>query len=167
MPSALTLTTHSPEETQRLGRLLGEQAQPGDLFLFSGPLGVGKTTLIQGIAFGLGVKEYARSPTFVLVTQYRGRLPLYHMDLFRVDNPLEVLDLGLDEYLESGGVCVIEWAERAEELFPWECLWVHMEYGEGQADRRIRLEARGERYQGLVASLERPLGTYRKEAKEG
>ena len=154
MTSFLCLHTYSGEETQAVGRLLGELAQPGDLFLLSGALGSGKTTLTQGIAWGLGVQEHARSPTFVLVSEYRGRLPVYHVDLFRIDTPAEVLDLGLEEYLEGDGVVVVEWAEKAAEVLPQEHLWVELAY-QGHGDHRaIRLKARGRRYRNLLAQLE-------------
>ena len=117
-PGKLHFQTSTPEETQALGRILGEQAKPGDVFLLTGPLGAGKTCFTQGIAWGLGVAEYARSPTFVIMTRYRGRLTLYHFDLYRINDPLEAWDLGLDEQLFGDGACVVEWADQAEEVFP-------------------------------------------------
>ena len=111
----LTLSSYGPEETQAIGRILGRSAEPGDVFLLVGDLGAGKTCLTQGILFGLGSEEFARSPTFVLVSQYPGRLTMYHMDLYRLDTFAEVLDLGLDEYLFGDGVSVVEWADKAAE----------------------------------------------------
>ncbi len=116
--SALELVSHSPEETQKLGRRLGEIAQPGDVFLLVGDLGSGKTCLTQGIAWGLGIKEYALSPSFVIIRELYGRLPLYHIDLYRLDRIEESMDLGLDDYLYGRGVCVVEWAEKALSLMP-------------------------------------------------
>ena len=113
----LRITTHGPEETQALGRRLGEVMGGGELVLMSGDLGAGKTCMTQGIAWGLGVNEHARSPTFVLVSEYEGRHTLFHADLYRVDDPLEAEDLGLDETYGNGGVCVVEWAEKADSLF--------------------------------------------------
>ena len=78
----------------------------------TGQLGAGKTTLIQGMAEGLGVKDYVTSPSFIIINEYLGRVPFYHVDLYRLDEEAEVLDLGIDEYFDRGGVCVIEWAER-------------------------------------------------------
>ena len=116
--SRMELVTRGPEETQALGRRLGELMEGGELVLMVGDLGAGKTCLTQGIAWGLGVNEYARSPTFVLVSEYEGRHTLFHADLYRVDDPLEMEDLGLDETYGNGGVCVVEWAEKGESLFP-------------------------------------------------
>jgi tRNA threonylcarbamoyladenosine biosynthesis protein TsaE len=148
--SVVELVSASAEETQGIGRALGERAQPGDLFLLVGGLGAGKTTLTQGIAWGLGVREHARSPTFVLMAQYQGRLPIYHIDLYRVDSVEEALDLGLDDYLWGDGVSVVEWADRAAEAFPGDHMTVHLELI-GEESRRLRLEARGTRYEELLA----------------
>ncbi len=153
MAEQLHIRTESPEETQALGRLLGERAQPGDVFLLTGPLGAGKTCLTQGIAWGLGVVEYARSPTFVIMTRYRGRLTLYHFDLYRIDDPLETWDLGLDEQLFGDGACVVEWADRAEEIFPPDCLWLDLDYAEAGDGRTITITDAPPRYQSMLNSL--------------
>ena len=153
----LQVMSHAPEETQRLGRALGERAQPGDLVLLVGELGAGKTCLTQGIAWGLGVQEYARSPTFVLVAQYQGRLPVNHVDLYRVDSVEEALDLGLDDYLQSGGVTVVEWADRAAAAFPSEHLQVSLEHVD-EVTRRLRFEAHGARYEELLEALAESAG---------
>ena len=116
----------SAEETLRIGAELGERLLPGDALLLTGDLGAGKTTLTQGIAMGLGVVERPRSPTFVMATEYHGRLPLYHLDLYRVDELAELGDLGLDEYLNGDGVTVVEWADRAPNVFPPHGLWIEL-----------------------------------------
>ena len=149
--------SRSPDETQRLGQALGEHAQGGDLFLLTGGLGSGKTTLVQGIAWGLGVQEYARSPTFVLMAQYQGRIPVYHLDLYRVESVEEALDLGLDEYLWGEGVLVVEWADRAPEAFPDECLKVSLELVD-ESTRRLRLEGHGGRHEALLRATGGGLG---------
>ena len=150
--SHMKLLTRSPEETQALGEALGRAAEPGDLFLLWGELGAGKTCLVQGIARGLGVRDAVRSPTFVLVTHHPGRLMLYHIDLYRLDNPLEVEDLGLDEYVEGDGVCVVEWADKAMPLFPREHLVVELRHA-GDQERQIMLSPRGDRYVRLVGQV--------------
>ena len=152
-PSNLHIRTATPEETQQLGRQLGEQARPGDVFLLSGPLGAGKTCLTQGIAWGLGVVEYARSPTFVIMTRYRGRLTLYHFDLYRINDPMEAWDLGLDEQLFGNGACVVEWAERAEEVFPPDCLWIDLDYAEDGEGRTITIIDPPAKYRPMVAAI--------------
>lgn len=139
---AATLRIQSPgsDFTQDLGRTIGEHASAGDVFLLTGPLGAGKTCLTQGIALGLGVEGYVRSPTFVLMTRHQGRLTLHHLDLYRIGSPAEAWDLGLDEQLFGEGVCVIEWADRAPEIFPEDCLWIDLDYGQGPEQRIISLE---------------------------
>ncbi len=157
MPTTLTLTTHSPDETRAIGRALGEAAKPGDIYLLSGPLGAGKTCLVQGIAFGLGSTEYARSPTFVLVNQYKGRLPVFHVDLFRIEDALEAGDMGLEEYFERG-VCAVEWPERARQVFPRDYMWVDIAYGRMESDRVLRFRPHGARYRALVLRLREQAG---------
>ena len=133
----LELVSRSPEETQDIGRTLGEAAGEGDVFLLTGPLGAGKTCLTQGIAWGLGVQGYARSPTFVIMTRYVGRMTMHHVDLFRIEGYDEAWDLGLDEYLLGRDVCVVEWADRAADMFPSESTWVSLDYGSDPNERRI------------------------------
>ena len=122
------ISSSSPEQTREIGRAIGEQSRAGDILLLTGELGAGKTCFIQGLAEGLGVPGYVRSPTFVLTHQYSGRLTLFHLDLYRIDGPLEAWDLGLEEQLFGGGVCAVEWADRTPEIFPDGCLWVHLDY---------------------------------------
>ena len=127
MSTTLRLVSHSAEETLRIGAELGRRLQPGDALLLTGDLGAGKTTLTQGVAQGLDVAERPRSPTFVMATEYHGRLPLYHLDLYRVEELGELGDLGLDEYLNGDGVTVVEWADRAPLAFPERGIWVSLE----------------------------------------
>ena len=152
----LVLRSHSARETARIGSALGQYAEAGDVFLLSGELGAGKTCLTQGIAKGLGVDEYVRSPTFVLVSVHQGRLPLYHIDIYRLDEVAEVVDLGLEEYLAGDGVSVIEWASKALEVFPQPYMLVTLTY-EGENERLIQLEARGERHESLLSQVEKRL----------
>ena len=153
----MKLLTHSPKETQALGEAIGRDSQPGDLILLWGELGSGKTCLVQGIARGLDIKDAVRSPTFVLATQYAGRLTLYHIDLYRLDNLREVEDLGLDEYIEGDGVCVVEWADKAAPLFPREHLLVELEH-RGKQQRGLLLTPHGERYITRVEQVRQRLG---------
>jgi tRNA threonylcarbamoyladenosine biosynthesis protein TsaE len=146
------LISHSPEETRDLGVQLGELAQPGDIYLLSGNLGVGKTCLTQGIAWGLGSQEYALSPTFVLMRELKGRLPVYHIDLYRLDRIEEISDLGLDDYLYGRGLCVIEWAEKGFSVLPVEHLLIKINYL-SDYERSFEFVSRGKRYEKLLRQL--------------
>ena len=150
----LQVFTRSPEETRQIGKALGARAQPGHVFLLIGPLGVGKTCFAQGVLWGLGVDEYARSPTFVLVSQYPGRIPMYHIDLYRLDTTAQLLDLGLDEYLYGDGVCVVEWADKVRDAFPLEHLEVRMEHVD-ETTRRLTITTNGSGYDAVLEAAER------------
>ncbi|MDP2744073.1 MAG: tRNA (adenosine(37)-N6)-threonylcarbamoyltransferase complex ATPase subunit type 1 TsaE [Dehalococcoidia bacterium] len=151
-PTTLTMLSHSPRQTQKLGERLGETAQPGDVYLLVGELGSGKTCLAQGIARGLGVTEYTSSPSFVLMKEYHGRLAMYHMDLYRLDREAEMLDLGLESYFAGAGLCVVEWAEKLGRLMPEEHLLIAISY-RGDRTRLLEMKARGKRYEERLASL--------------
>lgn len=148
----MKIATNGPEETQALGRRLGEVMEGGELVLMEGDLGAGKTCMTQGIAWGLGVNEHARSPTFVLVSEYEGRHTLFHADLYRVDDPLEAEDLGLDETYGNGGVCVVEWAEKADSIFPDDHLRVIFSVA-GPGKRIVELRAGGDKHKALLVKL--------------
>jgi tRNA threonylcarbamoyladenosine biosynthesis protein TsaE len=148
----LKLISHSPEETQNTGFKLGELAQPGDIYLLSGNLGAGKTCLTQGIAWGLGSREYALSPTFVLMRELKGRLPLYHIDLYRLDRIEEISDLGLDDYLYGSGICVIEWAEKGLSILPAEHLMIEIDYL-NDTERSLEFIPHGKKYEKLLDRL--------------
>jgi tRNA threonylcarbamoyladenosine biosynthesis protein TsaE len=150
--SHLDLISHSPEQTQRIGARIGELALPGDIFLLVGRLGTGKTCLTQGIAWGLNIKEHALSPSFVIMRELYGRLPLYHIDLFRLDHVEEIEELGLDDYLYGKGVCVVEWAEKGLSVLPTEHLLIQIDYL-SDTERSFRLEPRGKRYLELLTQL--------------
>lgn len=148
----LSLITGSPEQTQNLGSRIGTLSQGNDVYLLTGILGAGKTCLVQGIAFGLGIKEYACSPSFMIAREYRGRLRLNHLDLYRLDHVEEIADLGIEEYCSIDSVCAIEWAEKGSDILPADNLTVHLEYV-SENDRRIVLEPHGRRHNELVQQL--------------
>ena len=150
--SCLELISYSPEQTQKFGTGIGEICLPGDVFLLVGSLGTGKTCLTQGIAWGLGIKEYAVSPSFVLVRELYGRLPLYHIDLYRLDHIEEIAELGLDDYLYGNGVCVVEWAEKGLAMLPAEHLLIEISYL-SDTERRFQLKPSGQRYQEITNQL--------------
>ena len=111
--------TNAPEETFAFGKMLGEQAKPGEVICLNGDLGVGKTVFTKGFAEGLGITEPVNSPTFTIVQEYHeGRLPLYHFDVYRIADVSEMDEIGYEEYFFSDGVCLIEWGTLIEELLP-------------------------------------------------
>jgi len=146
------IVSHSAKETLEIGRRLGELARPGDVFLLVGRLGAGKTCLTQGIARGLGITGYAASPSFVIVRELPGRLPLFHIDLYRLERLEEIAELGLDDYLYGQGVCVVEWADRGLSLLPAERLLIEIGYL-SESERSLRLRPRGRRYRDIADKL--------------
>lgn len=126
---SVSLTLKSLSETEAFGELLGQNVRAGDIICLDGDLGAGKTTLTQAIARGMQVPEhcYVTSPSFAIMHEYPGRLPLYHMDFYRLEDAGEVEDLGFDEYFYGSGVTVIEWSNRAIEILPDERLCLYIE----------------------------------------
>jgi tRNA threonylcarbamoyladenosine biosynthesis protein TsaE len=148
-----SVITSSPEQTWRTGEMLGARLGAGDLVCLYGDLGAGKTSFSYGIALGLGVQEqYISSPTFTFVNEYKGRVPFYHIDLYRLKDPGELESIGFEEYIDSDGATVIEWAERAEDDLPVECLSVYLSYVNDHS-REIGFLAEGERYEKLLEDL--------------
>ena len=135
----LRYESRSAKETQRIGRALGERLRAGDVVATIGELGAGKTCFLQGLVRGLGVSETATSPTFVLINQYRGRLPVYHLDAYRTESLTELLDLGLEEIFYGEGVTVVEWADKLLPLLPPHAITVRMS-GLGDEPREILIE---------------------------
>lgn len=140
-------STHSPGETQALGRALGEALGPGSVVAFRGDLGSGKTCMIQGICQALDVRDYVTSPTFILINEYAGTraerpLPIYHFDLYRLGGEDELYALGAEEYFYGDGICLVEWAERAGQLLPPRRVEVQLEY-RGDEERSVAIEHRG------------------------
>ncbi len=147
----------SVSATFELGRKLGTALQAGDLVAFTGNLGAGKTCCIQGIAAGIGVhdRKAVTSPTYTLIHEYQGRVPLYHFDVYRLASEDDLYDLGYEEYFYGNGVTVIEWADRIGSFLPDEHVAVHLCIQPDQT-RCISLSAYGEQYQQLVHSLSLP-----------
>ena len=137
------LDSNSRQDTFDIGRRLGEQAQPGSVYALSGDLGVGKTVFTKGVAEGLGISEAVNSPTFTILQIYEsGRLPLYHFDVYRIEEPEEMDEIGFDEYIESEGVCMIEWPEKIAEILPAKTVTVKIEKDleKGLDYRRITID---------------------------
>lgn len=119
--------SHSEAETEAIGKRLGQSVNAGSVVALYGGLGMGKTALTRGIAAGLGIHDPVSSPTFTLVNEYGGgRLPLFHFDMYRLKTADELFDIGWEEYLERGGVCVLEWSERVEEALDGDCIRVEL-----------------------------------------
>ena len=152
----LVAVSRSPDETRAIGEAIGAEATAGYVVLLVGPLGTGKTCLTQGILRGLGSEDYARSPTFVVMSQHEARLTLYHVDLYRLESASEIDDLGLDEYLWGDGICVVEWAEKAPGLFPEDHLGIELEHLD-ESQRRIAITANGRRYRRALTAVESTL----------
>jgi tRNA threonylcarbamoyladenosine biosynthesis protein TsaE len=136
--NANTITLNE-QELRAYGRALGESLEPGTVLALVGDLGTGKTTLTKAIAEGLGIEEYVTSPTFTLINEYTGgRLPLYHFDVYRIDDPDEMNVLGYEEYFYGDGLTVVEWADKIWELLPEDARIIELSYGENESERILR-----------------------------
>jgi tRNA threonylcarbamoyladenosine biosynthesis protein TsaE len=136
-------TTASVEQTREVGSALSSLARPGDVIVLAGDLGAGKTAFVQGFGRGLGVTERITSPTFTLVHVYEGSLPIHHLDVYRLEQLSEALDLGLPEMLDEGGVVLIEWGDAIRPLLPHDYLEVRITFGPGDDDRYLALNPVG------------------------
>lgn len=133
--------THSPEETQAIGRQIGETLKAGDVIALIGDLGAGKTCLTQGIARGIGIAshEVVNSPSYTLINEYAGEIPIFHIDLYRLEHHGEIVDLGLEEFLEGNGIGIIEWADRMSNLLPANHIQITMTWVD-ESTRIIKLQ---------------------------
>ena len=149
-----TILVNNLTETEAVGRRLGSLLFPGAVVALVGPLGAGKTHLVRAIAEGLGIAnpDMVSSPTFVLIQEYQARLPIYHFDAYRLSHSRDFADLGVHEYYESDGVCLIEWADKVRDVLPAEYLEIHISIN-GEESRRLEITPRGERYDALAATL--------------
>lgn len=140
--------THSPEETGRLGAAFASLVRPGDIISLTGDLGAGKTRYVQGLAAGLGVSEHVTSPTFAIIKEYTtGRLPLYHFDVYRLENQRELEGLGYEDYFFGEGVTVIEWGDKVSGLIPDNALNIDIKRGE---TRGFNFNFKDIRWQSIV-----------------
>ena len=146
----LLVTMRNTKETQQFAERLARYLQAGDLLTLEGDLGAGKTTFTQGLARGLGVTDVVNSPTFTIIKEYSGRLPLYHMDVYRVGDDVD--SLGLDEYFYGDGVCVVEWASLISDVLPEDRLELTLNVGIEQ-NRVCRIIPKGKRYEALCEEL--------------
>ena len=149
----LRLHTATPEETEALGRRLGGLLRAGDVIALSGDLGAGKTVLARGIAAGAGAAGHVASPTFTFLREYHGPVTIYHADLYRLDRPQQLEDLGLDEILDGNGIVVLEWAEKARPLLPPEHLWITIRFMNSEDTRQLAFSPKGARYVEIIEKL--------------
>lgn len=132
--------TESAAQTEALGRELGAKLRPGSVVAFRGGLGMGKTAFTRGLAQGLGCTGRVTSPTFTIVNEYRGNIPLFHFDMYRLDSSDALFDIGWEDYLDRGGVCAVEWSENVAEALPEDTVWVDLRRLEGEDNgRRITI----------------------------
>jgi tRNA threonylcarbamoyladenosine biosynthesis protein TsaE len=147
--------TKNAAETIRIGRDIGGLLRPGDVVALVGELGAGKTQFIKGLAEGAGVGKstYVSSPSFTLINEYPGRVPFYHVDLFRLELEKEAEELGLEDYFQGGGITAVEWADKIPSLLPKEMLLIHIAYT-GKNTRSLEIAGKGKRYLNLVDQIQ-------------
>ena len=155
----VTITSHTPRQTEEIGSLLGSMLAKGDIIALCGELGTGKTTLVRGMARGIGLEEgEVASPSFTLVNEYEGPLRLFHIDLYRLADEKELIAIDYEEYLTADGVVVIEWADRLPQAIPADSLWITLRYL-GTERREIVLRAEGDHYKMMIEELQRKVYT--------
>ena len=146
--------SNSAQETEALGERLAARLRPGDVIAYTGDLGAGKTAFTRGLARGLGVIDRVTSPTFTIVNEYEGgRLPLFHFDLYRMDSPEELFDIGWEDYLARGGVCAVEWSENIADALEGDTVLVDLRRGAGDSERLICVTGPGD-WSGLTETEE-------------
>jgi tRNA threonylcarbamoyladenosine biosynthesis protein TsaE len=149
----LKYLTQSTEETSKIGEQLGKLVGIGNIICLSGDLGAGKTAFTKGIAKGLGVADYVTSPTYTIINEYEGKIPLYHFDVYRLNDVEEMYELGYEEYFFGDGVVVLEWADIVKEIIPKERLWITILNSKGDDSREIIMEATGEAYDKILKGM--------------
>jgi tRNA threonylcarbamoyladenosine biosynthesis protein TsaE len=159
----MRVATRSVEGTREVGAAVAGLARPGDVVVLAGDLGAGKTAFVQGFGRALGVEGRITSPTFTLVHVYEGRLPVHHLDVYRLEQLQEALDLGLAEMLDEGGVVLIEWGDAIVPVLPHDLLEVRLTLGPGDDDRVIALRAVGPRWGARAETLQRVLAPWAEE----
>lgn len=129
--------SHSTAETEAAGEALARRLRPGTVLAYQGGLGMGKTAFTRGLARGLGCEDRVTSPTFTIVNEYEGRIPLFHFDMYRLPDADALFDIGWEDYLGRGGVCTVEWSERVEDALPEDTVWVRIRRSPENDDWRI------------------------------
>jgi tRNA threonylcarbamoyladenosine biosynthesis protein TsaE len=153
----MTIRTDSPDATRAVAAALGELLVGGDVILLAGDLGAGKTAFVQGLARGLGIDEPVTSPTFTIVQEYTGRLPLAHVDVYRLDRVQDLYDLGFDELVDGDGVTVVEWGDLVEQSVPADHLVVRIDPGPADSERVLELSYYGPTWRARENAVETAL----------
>ena len=153
----MTIRTDSPDATRAVAAALGELLVAGDVILLVGDLGAGKTAFAQGLARGLGIDEPVTSPTFTIVQEYAGRLPLAHVDVYRLDRVQDLYDLGFDELVDGNGVTVVEWGDLVEQSVPADHLVVRIDPGPADSERVLDLSYNGPSWRARKNAVEAAL----------
>ena len=137
----IEIITNSEEETTAVGSKIGKLAKAGDVIAMFGGLGAGKTAFVRGLAGGMGIDARVSSPTFTIVNEYNGKVPLFHFDMYRLSSSDELFEIGWEDYLDRGGVCVVEWSENVEDIFPPETMKITIDKLD-ENRRKITIEHR-------------------------
>jgi len=143
------------QDTDKIGKIIGGSLKGGTVICLEGDLGAGKTTLTQSIAKGLEIRDYVTSPTFTIIKEYNGRLNLYHMDAYRLDSEDEMYDLGYDEYINSDGVCIIEWASKIKGLIPKSAINITININYENNNRELDINGEGEQFNIIKEELQK------------
>lgn len=153
----MELLIHNPNETENVAEIIGSVAEPGDTIILSGDLGAGKTTMTKGIALGLGIDQMIKSPTYTIIREYqKGRLPLYHMDVYRVEDGAD--DLGLDEYFEGDGLSVVEWGKLLGEFLPADYLEITIAKDSTDLEKRLLdVQSHGKRSEQFLERIQKKM----------
>lgn len=141
------------KETEEFGQKLGSLLEGGDLLSLTGDLGAGKTTLTKSIGIGLEISDYITSPTFTLINEYKGRVWLYHFDVYRLEGEEDLLDLGYEDYFYSNGVTIVEWGDKIEDILPENRININIKKGKKLDERIVTLSGKGKRYEKIVKEL--------------
>ena len=149
----MIITANNLQDTDKIGKIIGESLKGGTVICLEGDLGAGKTTLTQSIAKGLEVKDYVTSPTFTIIKEYNGRVNLYHMDAYRLDSEDDMYDLGYDEYINSDGVCIIEWASKIKGLIPKSAINITININYENNNRELNIDGEGEQFNIIKEEL--------------
>ncbi len=149
----MVIILNNLQDTDKVGKIIGENLHAGSVICLEGDLGAGKTTLTQSIAKGMMIDDYVTSPTFTIIKEYSGRLNLYHMDAYRLESEDDMIDLGYDEYINSDGVCIIEWASNIKGLIPKSAITITITIDYESQKRYLDITGNGEQFDILIESL--------------